>query len=405
MPRGHPPSEYESNPNIDKPIEQIYAELDECTYEVFEDEVHLHNKFIDFAVLLPPTKYDGTFVKGLFYSRAVDVLVRDVPELPSLFNSIACSMWSSYPWSRRADAYFTCYPNLDREMWFRTTHSDRAQKDLIPLQDADHTNETVFAPVEGLQKDIDVLCISRLASLKNLPLVAHALRVYRSRYHRRIRMTLITGNKRGFDEKHLCEEERNQLHAVNKVLGHAGDYIDFVAHARHWTELPNYYTRAKLFVLGSLIEGKNRCINEALSCNVPVVCFRDYNQYARNGSPVLPSSGGLYSPFDPVSLAQTIHEVLENADAFSPRLAYLRENGRENFLNGCLEAMSYYRRVIPGYEDGQHLQNTWLNAGLLKNYRVSLRDFVYDNARGWGHATGLDQIRNLIGAYARCVKP
>jgi glycosyltransferase involved in cell wall biosynthesis len=402
MPRGRAPVEYHRNPDIDKPVEEIYRDIDEWSYEVFEDEAGLHGG-VDFSVLLPPVRHEGRFVKGLFYSRGVDVLVNHIPALPHLFTSIACSMWSSYPWSRSADAYFTCYRNPDREDWFRARHPERAGKALVPFQDADFTNEKVFAPAldSGLGKDIDVLCISRLSDEKNLPIVAEALRLYRSRYPNPcIRMTLIMGNKNWVGRGRLGEHARSQLVAMDKVLGRAEDYIDFVGHAEHWSEMKKYYSRAKVFVLGSLIEGKNRCIHEALSCDVPVVCFRNYNQYARNGAPILPEDGGLYSAFGPAALAETIHTVLNNREAFSPRAGYLRENGRENTLNRCMEAIPYYRNAVPDYIPGCCLQNDWLDSGLRRNYQMAPDDFVYRNGRGWAHATGVEQIRKLVSSYS-----
>src|SRR5262245_34196995 len=110
MAHGVFPREYISNPNIDKPIEEIYSDLDSFTWELIEQDLDNRDN-LDFTVILPPLFYEGRFIKGLFFSRGVDYLHKSLPELRNLFFSMAYSMFCSYPWAASADAYLTCYRN------------------------------------------------------------------------------------------------------------------------------------------------------------------------------------------------------------------------------------------------------------------------------------------------------
>src|SRR5579883_1678559 len=161
MTKGIPVTEYYRNSSVQKPIEQIYADMDAFTCEISEGEEELYEE-IDLWVPLPPLFYENRFIKGIFFSKATDLLLQRYPQLSEIFHSASISAWSSYPYSNLADIYFTLYQNPSREAWFQKTHPEKANKLLIPLQDADYTHEYFFAPMPGLPKDIDVLYISRL---------------------------------------------------------------------------------------------------------------------------------------------------------------------------------------------------------------------------------------------------
>ena len=61
MSKGKYPVEYFENPNIDKPIEEIYSDIDAYSGEFFEDqEIRMHT---DLMVILPPLKYEGKVTK------------------------------------------------------------------------------------------------------------------------------------------------------------------------------------------------------------------------------------------------------------------------------------------------------------------------------------------------------
>src|SRR5262245_2386001 len=225
MAHGVFPRAYISNPNIDKPIGEIYKDLDSFTWELLEEDEDIHDN-VDFTVVLPPLCYEGHFVKGLFFSRGVDYLHNSLPELSNLFFSMAYSMFCSYPWAVSADAHLVCYLNPAREAWFRRERPAQAQVHVIPLAETDHMDEYRIAPVPGLGKNIDVLSVSRLQDVKNVAMIAHALKVYRSKYTRQIRMTLITGNRGGVSPDRLPPYACKQLAAIDRILGRVEDYID-----------------------------------------------------------------------------------------------------------------------------------------------------------------------------------
>jgi glycosyltransferase involved in cell wall biosynthesis len=398
MAHGSFPREYISNPSINKPIEDIYKDLDSFTWEMLPGDSAIDNN-VDFTVVLPPLQYEGCFVKGLFFSRAIDYLYDVLPGLRDLFLSMAYSMFCSYPWAASADAYLACYRNPAREAWFRRERPERAHIHFIPLAEIDHMDEYRMAPVPGLYKNIDVLCVSRLQDVKNLTMIARALKIYRSKYRRPIRMTLVTGSRNGISPEKLPLYARQQLEALGRVLGRIEDYIDIYGRVDHWTELPQFYSRAKVYVLGSLIEGKNRGISEALSCDVPIVCFREFNQYARQGHPILPDGTGINCAYDAESLAEAIHTVLENPASFSPRLRYLKKYGRHNFLNQCLDYIDYYRTALPDFVPGQHGHNPWIDAALYCNYGRDLHTFLYRPGRGVARASGVNDIKAMLEFY------
>jgi len=207
MPKGRYQREYFANPRIhdEKSIEQIYADVDGYTMEYFEDEPDFHDR-IEFVVVLPPLGYEGQFLKGIFFSQATDFLHKLYPHLGKLFHSIGNAQWGAIPWSQSADGLFSLYENPARERWFRETYPERAGKVLVPLQDADHTHEYSMAPAAFAKRETDVLCVSRVQDLKNIPIIADALRVNRQKYAP-IRMTLILGKDVGLNLDGLTDGE------------------------------------------------------------------------------------------------------------------------------------------------------------------------------------------------------
>ena len=96
------PNQYARVSEIAKPLEALYADLDGFTCEIAPDEdYYFYN--IDFSVLVPPLAHEGVFLKGLFYSQGIDVLLERFPRLNELFFSIANSMTFSLAWTTRAD--------------------------------------------------------------------------------------------------------------------------------------------------------------------------------------------------------------------------------------------------------------------------------------------------------------
>jgi glycosyltransferase involved in cell wall biosynthesis len=360
MPKGIPFYEYFQDPDIKKPIEEIYSDLDRYTMETYEDD-DLTRFTIDLFVLIPPVLYEGVFLKGMLFTQSADMVIRRYPDVQKLFFVMAYSMWSSYPWSALADFYFTCYNNPQRDEWFRSTNKGRGGKVHLPLEDSDYTNEYNMAPLLGLEKDIDVIAVARLHIGKNVPMIAEMIKLYREKYNKPIRLTLVVGKDFDINWSGLDESEKEELRKVEAILEHPNEYIDFVPRTfqissdPNMKSMPHYYSRAKVCVLGSLLEGKNRSIKEAMSCNVPVMTFRQFNQYQRNGEPAFPEGGGLYIPeFDVESMADTLHELLENYGDFKPRQQYLRHAGRKKFLNICMDSIPYYENNLPGYKKGEN---------------------------------------------------
>lgn len=398
MPRGKIPFDYLCEVRADRPAERVFADLNAFTCELYEDEVDFH-RWVEAFVLLPPLRYEGRFVKGILFSQGVDLINARFPELRKLFHTAAYSMCCSYPWAESADALLSIYPNRAREDWYRQTHPLRAHLPLIPLQDADYTNEYVFGPTTVFSKNIDLLCISRLDPVKNLPVIAKALKSYRSRYPEKpIRLTLIIGKDFDADLTGLDGAEKAEYRKLAEILGEPRDYIDFVPRVDHYS-LPPYYTRSRFLILGSLIEGKNRCINESLCCNTPIICFEALNQHIRGNAGVFPENSGVYAPFDPDGLADTIFEVIDRFGDFTPRRSYLKQFGRKNFFNTCLPAFPYYRANIEGLSDGPAFTNLWIDLAVQDNYKFSLNDFIYDKYVPLSRAQGLESIATLVEDY------
>jgi len=393
-------SQYFNNPQIDKPLEEIYSDLDSWTNEFFEQEADRFEN-VNFSVVLPPLFYEGKFIKGFYFSESVDLLNKLLPQLSDFFFSMANSQWCSYPWSNTADAYACLYHNPSRADWFRKTYPQRANKILIPVSDSDFIHEYLIAPQPINIKDIDVLCVARLSAVNNLPVIAKALKIYRKKYNKLLKMTLILEHYFDLNSIHLLSGEAQlEWQKIKTILVNPLDYIQVVSQVDYYQEMPLYYSRSKVCLLGSLLEGKNRSISEAMSCNIPVICFQELNQYARGKDKIFPPESGLLSAFDPESLADTLHTVLENSTAFQPRLNYLKYRGRKHFFNTCLDSFSYYVNIIPDYIQGQAYNNFWLDLAVQHNYQISLHDFLYGRSPR-SHLQGLTNIYKTLNQWIR----
>lgn len=379
MPKGWCPSYFYDNPNLEneKSLEQIYEEIQYYSGEFFPDNIINIKTQTDFILPLPPLYYEGKFLKGMYMSEGVDYIHTIFPRINELFISMAYSMWSSIPYSEKAEVYLTCYTNPSRELWYKTKYPEKSNKTFIPLQDADFTNEYLIAPAFGVKKDIDVLCISRLSKVKNLPILLKALIHYEKKYGTRLKTVLITGKRNSI----YTTEEKNVLKELIEIAGgkrNLNKYIKMEGFVMYGQELSKYYSRAKVLALTSIYEGKNRAINEANSCNTPVVVFKDLSKYTRGVDSAFPLAAGMYAPeFTYESFAETLHCALNKLHSFSPRRSYLRENGRKNFLNYCIDNIPYYRENLPEYVPGKAMENQWLDLAMQANYQISLNDFLY----------------------------
>jgi glycosyltransferase involved in cell wall biosynthesis len=398
MPRGTIQEEYFANPAIDKPIGEIYRDLDAFTWEHFADEPRAATETYAW-VLLPPLSHEGRFVKGILFSQGADWLLSALPEVQERFLVIATSMWSSYPWTGRADGYAVLYRNPERERWFRENCPDRRAKVLIPLEGSElHFNENRFTPLRTAP-DLDVLAVGRLTPSKNLPMLAEAVQICRRKYpeHERLRLTLVTNHPWGSPDCRLSKHEETELLRIERVAG-ASSFLHL--HPRVPNEqMVNLYRRAKVVVVASLIEGKNRSLREAMSSNTPVVCFSAFNRWARGDEPAIPEGAGLCAPrFDAECLADTLHEVIVHGAELTPRAAFLCSGGKRNAFNVVLDAFgAYYETALPGFARTQHHENPWLRDALFASHGKELDAYLYQrDMQTITNGVGITNIRRLL---------
>ena len=287
---------------------------------------------------------------------------------------MAYTMWSSYPWSKFADVYLTCYKNEEREKWYFKQNPEKKDKILIPLQDADFTNEYWFAPAFNTKKDIDILYVSRIAEVKNIPIFVEALKKYKEKYKRQLRAVMLLGSL----PDNQNANAKKILAAVKAKYGDIRRYVTLVDSVKY-SEMCKYYSRAKFTILTSLIESKNRTIQESMACNTPIIVFKDHNKWARGKHEIISENAGLYVPeFSAEALADTIYNGLENYQGkFTPRKSYLRKNGRKHFVNTCVDSIPYFKDNLPEYEQGRIQDNLWVDLAMQDNYQLSFNDFIY----------------------------
>lgn len=388
-------------PRTDKPIEQVFSDLQAYSSEVFEDEDRLTQK-LDFRVLLPPLYYDGQFVKGIAYSQGVDYLHQIEPRISELFHCVAVSMSHAYPWSEKADGYFAFYKNPIREAWFRREYPDKSHIVLIPQEDADCPDDYFLGPQLGVQKDIPLLCVSQLIECKNIPLLAEAVKVYQRKYDPQVKLHLVIGTE--FETSHpdftgLPEHAVSELRKAEKLVGNLADVITLIPKIPY-AEMPTYYSRAKVTVLGSLLEGKNRSIHESMSCDTPVVTFKHFNQYARGETEAIFENAGVYAEhYAAESMADAIHEAIKHYGDFRPRRAFLTHSGRKNCLNKCIDSFPYYCDCLPEYQPSNHLSNLWIDLAMQYSYRLSPERYLYGAKPNLQWVKGPQKISELLNFF------
>jgi len=404
--KGRYPRDYFQNPNMDKErsIEQIWDDIDAYSGEYFEDEPNNHSK-IDFWVPIPPLGYRDKWTKGVFFSQGTEYLLKLYPNLQEIFFAGAYTMWSSYSWCDKADFYLTCYENKEREAYYKSKYPNKKDIIFIPLQDADFTNEYDMAPTFNTMKTIDVLMVSTPIAVKNLPMLASALKVYEQKYQYRLKTTIALGsnvckkNEDGtLDYSGLPDSGKKIMDEVNQILyGKMNEYINLEPYVHKMASL---YTSARCTVLTSLIEGKNRSIFQSLCCDTPVVVFKDHNKWARGNHPIFFGNSGEYVPeFSAESLADTIHKVINNPEMYESRKNYLMHTGRKNFVNLCADYIPYYKENVPDYKSGAFIDNLWIDLACQFDYQISYHDFVYAKTPHLMHVRGLKDIDRLVKFY------
>lgn len=399
------PNEYFHNPNINKSIEEIWDDIDGYTFESQFEKEDRREK-IDFIIPFPPLKYKGKVLKGAFFSQAVDVIIEKFPRLKEIFFPIANSMFASYPDSNSADAYLVCYENKLKEKYYKEKYPHKKDIVMLPLQDADFTNEYKVSPAFNTPKTVDIFCVTTLYPFKNVPMFASALKAYEKKYKKILKVQyavglpdLIVKEDKTIDYSKLRDDAKNEFKKVEEILGDIPKYIEFFPFVEY-KDLPKFYTRAKCCVLSSLLEGKNRFISEAMSCDTPIIVFKDFNKYARGDYPVFYANSGEYcEEYSPECLADTIHKVLTNQDSYEPRKNYLIHHSRKNFVNTIIDSIPYYSQNIPDYKKGQIQENIWVDLAMQRNYQLSTYDFIYGKNTAIQHVRGMKNISSLVDFF------
>jgi glycosyltransferase involved in cell wall biosynthesis len=289
---------------------------------------------------------------------------------------------------------------------YRTRRPQMKDRSLIPAQTADWTDEHKFCPKPAVEKDIDVLVVSRLATFKNLPLLAQALlALRRTRPERRFRVAWAIGKPLEAAARDRYGAAR--LAEMEQVLGRIEDYIEPLGRV---VDMASLYPRAKTLFLASRIEGKPRALAEAMCANVPVVTLAELNLAARGDVPLFGAACGLATPSDPDAIADGLARAVDGFADFDARNAYLAAGGgRMNFVWDCLERLPYYRSRIPG--DSRAARQSWLDEALRSNYGMTLFDFLHFSHRdhalarrhglqGLGRADGAEASRRLLQMYS-----
>jgi len=399
--KGKYPREYFKNPNINKPIEEIWDDIDAYSGEYFEDEPDCHSQ-IDLFIPLPPLNYQGKITKGIMFSQGLEYLLKLYPKLKEIFFCGAYTMWSSYSWCDKADFYLNCYENKPREEYHKNKYQNKKDIIFIPLQDADYTNEYIMAPSLYARKIIDVICVSTPYEVKNLPFLINTIKRYKEKYNEPLKTVFVLGTKTiekkdgVLDYSKAIPEVKHEMNIISQYIEELRSHVSFMTYV-NYSDLAKYYSSSKCCVLTSLIEGKNRSLNEAMSCNTPIITFKQHNQWARGEYPIFFGNSGELAPeYTYDSLAETIHKVINNPQNYEPRKNYLTYNGRKNFINKITDYIPYFKENIPDYNKGKFHENLWIDLAVQENYQIGYHDFLYDRNPAISHVRGIENIDSLI---------
>ncbi len=405
--KGIYPVKYFLNPNMDKvkSVEEIWDDIESYSGEYFEDEEYTTDH-LDVFIPLPPLWDKGKFTKGILFTQGLEYLLKLYPNLKTLFFTGAYTMWSSYSWCDKADFYLACYENKPREEYHKKKYQNKKDIIFVPLQDADYLNEYRIAPIFPVEKNIDVLMVSTPAPVKNLHIFAQAVKIYNQKYNHKLNAKVIMGSNDiikntdgSLNYSNSPDYSKTALDEVFKFIKNDGKNIDFIPHV-NYDEISKYYTNSKCLVLASLIEGKNRSINEAASCNTPVIVFRDHNKWARGGYPIFPEGSGEYvESFSPEALADTIYKVINNQEKYTPRMNYIKTNGRKKFIDKLTSYIPYYRENIPEFDKTNFHENPWIDYACQAGYQLSYIDFLYDKNPILSRTRGLSKIEKTLKFY------
>jgi len=366
------------NTNINKPLEDIWSEIDQYTDEVYVDStIEIKQKLSTADILLPPLRDGDKIIKGLIGSRAVDYLYSFFPNLGNYFFTIANSMCEAFPKSEKADAYFMLYDYPKRAEWFRKTYPNRADKILIPYQDADYTNEYTMLPID-LERDIDVFMTARMKKVKNLDIFLKALMYVEEKYGKKLNAVLLSADA---GKVTLDNEVYAELVEITGSEERLKEFIKIEPNT-DYSSLLLYYSRAKLTALTSLFEGKNRSIQESVLCNTPVICFSALNQYIKGENSLLPNGCAYYvDQFTPEAFGKKLYELIsQNKINYNTRDLALKHFGRKLIIDKIIKIFPYYREQIPNLMETNICDNDYINELMSKQFGLTYEDWLYKNS-------------------------
>jgi glycosyltransferase involved in cell wall biosynthesis len=173
----------------------------------------------------------------------------------------------------------------------------------VPLASNGCIDYRVFRPLDGVEKEIDVIMVASWASFKRHDRFFEALRTLRRQGHI-LRATLI-----GYPADRTVDQIRD-LAQYYGVL----DQLEL----HEWLkpdEVNHHYNRAKVNLVWSRMEGVNRAIIEGMFANVPCILREGFN-YGHQYAYVRPETGCYASDLE---LPQTLLRMVREYQRFSPR--------------------------------------------------------------------------------------
>jgi glycosyltransferase involved in cell wall biosynthesis len=388
----HYPKALLHDPNPDLSLEEIYELMDNWTWEGTPSEwgqmAQRHQYFQLTEIILPPLQFEGRFIKGILLTQFCDFMLTYYPQLKELFHIVSSSGYVGHSWSEEADAIVSFYENPTRADWFKKRYPDRQHMALVTTGEEDWTNEQIFTPRPHLEKNYDLITINRIfVDFKNPDFFAAVLKTYEKKYDYRLKVLMpvdLDDLKRENTHNWAIKDRYN---AFCQNFDNIKEYIHFVPLVNQ-REMANYYTQSKMYVLTSLLEGKNRSLYEAQSCDIPVICAEEFNQFARGGAPAFAEGSGQYAKYDPECFADAIHEMRNSYGDFRPRKSFLSSfSGRKWCLNQSIDNFEYYKTHLPDYQAGNHYENPWLEMAMHYNYQIGLHQFIFGDGINYGRYT------------------
>jgi len=185
----------------------------------------------------------------------------------------------------------------------------------------------IFRPLMGVERDLDLLFVGRLAPNKGLFTLLEALAQVR-KTHPSARLSILgSGPLRAKLERQIAK------HGLN-------DAVQFLPRQPGPEEMARVYNRAKMLVCASTAEGGPRVTVEAMACGTPVIS----TPVGIMPEIVHAGKNGLLFSWDAIELADQIRRLLDDAVL----RARLGEAGR-------LSVQSFEAsRVIEAYAQGYH---------------------------------------------------